>query len=159
MPRERLWQVLATKGVTGYILACLQSIYDQDQACVLTPEGLTDSFRCTKGVKQGCPASPLLFGPYIDALETLLQAASQEIDAPTLLHALVAILLFADDIALLSYSPEGLQKQLDILQDFCFSNGLTVNVSKTKVVIFERKQASAPPFTYQGEAIERVQSF
>ena len=38
--------------------------------------------------------------------------------------------MFADDIALLSYSPEGLQKQLDILQDFCGDFGLIVNMEK-----------------------------
>ena len=159
VPRQQLWQVLASKGITGDILACLQSMYDKDEACVLTGEGLTDSFRCTTGVKQGCPASPLLFGLYIDDIEALLKEARDDIDAPTLAQQLVAILLFADDIALLSHSPEGLQRQLNILQGFCNRCGLTVNVAKTKVVVFERKQSQSPVFLYNGQAIKQADFF
>jgi hypothetical protein len=32
-------------------------------------KGVTFSFRCQQGVKQGCPFNPLLFGLYLDALE------------------------------------------------------------------------------------------
>ena len=159
IPRHCLWQVLKSKGITGDILSCLKSAYDKDEACVLTGGGLTDSFRCTMGVKQGCPASPLLFGLYIDNIEALLREAKDDIDSPTLLARIVAILLFADDIALLSYSPKGLQKQLDILQAFCKDHGLTVNVSKTQVVVFERKRSKSPVFTYNGDSIEQVESF
>ncbi|KAK9800203.1 hypothetical protein WJX73_008932 [Symbiochloris irregularis] len=40
--------------------------------------GLTDTFRCTAGVKQGCPASPLLFGLFLDDLEAKLQAETDQ---------------------------------------------------------------------------------
>ena len=161
VPRQRLWEVLASLGVKGDILACIQSIYEQDEACVLTRAGLTEAFRCTAGVKQGCPASPLLFGLYIDELETQLRADIDRIDAPSLVDTLVAILLFADDIALMSYSPAGLQHQLSILAKFCADRGLNVNVSKTKVVVFEPRRTECPPFIYdhEGQTIERVEIF
>ena len=159
VPRQRLWEVLASLGVQGDILACIRSIYEQDEACVLTRAGLTEAFRCTAGVKQGCPASPLLFGLYIDELEALLRADSDCIDAPRLLDTLVAILLFADDIALMSYSPAGLQHQLSILAKFCADRGLNVNVNKTKIVVFEPKRSECPPFTFEAQVIERVEVF
>ena len=130
-----------------------------DEAFVLTQEGLTEAFKCTTGVKQGCPASPLLFGLYIDAVEELLKKDVDTIDAPTLGSMLVAILLFADDIGLFSYSPQGLQKQLDNLWAFCHERGLKVNVAKTKIVVFEARQSSSPAFFYDGQIIERVQMF
>ena len=123
--------------------------------------GPTDSFWCTVGYKQGCPARPLLLGPYIDALkvlEALLREAKGNTDAPSLLHVLVAVPMVADDMALLSYSPERLQQQLDILQQHCPDYGLTVNVENTKMLIFCSKQASAPAFTCRGDAIKRVDS-
>ncbi len=93
VPRQRLWEILSSIGVQGDILACLRSIYAQDEACVLTQAGLTDTFRCTAGVKQGCPANPLLFGLFLDDLEAKLKAESESIDAPSLLSTIVAILL------------------------------------------------------------------
>jgi hypothetical protein len=36
---------------------------------------------------------------------------------------------------------------------------LVINVSKTKVVVFEKCHSAAPEFTYRGTTIERVQSF
>ena len=156
VPRQRLWEVLATLGIQGDILACLKSIYEQDEASVLTQAGLTEAFRCTAGVIQGCPASPLLFGLFIDELEAQLKAGSDLSDAPELLGTLIAILLFADDIALMSHSPSGLQHQLSVLAEFCTDRGLTVNVSKTKVVVFEPKRTDCQAFTFQGQVIERV---
>ena len=70
----------------------------------------SDLFDCGVGVKQGCPISPLLFSLHLDDLETLLQEASDETDCPRLAELLIAILLFADDIVLFSYSSKGLQR-------------------------------------------------
>jgi hypothetical protein len=58
------------------------------------------------GVKQGCPLSPL-FGLYVDGLENnLLETA--RIDAPELGGILALILMYADDLILMSTSPERL---------------------------------------------------
>jgi hypothetical protein len=77
-------------------------------------KGVTSSFRCQQGVKQGCPLSPLLFGLYLDALKGRLD--SRECDAPTLANVHVWLLFFVDDLVLTSESEVGLQQQLDALQ-------------------------------------------
>ena len=94
----------------------------------------------------------------IDELETLLEEASEETDCPRLAEPLIAILLFADDIALFSYSSKGLQRQLDILQAFCAERGLKVDVQKTKTMVFEHQKSQTPPFTYAGNEIEQVEN-
>ena len=48
----------------------------------------------------------------------------------------VRILLYADDIVLLSESEHDLQRHLNALDDFCTQRGLVVNLGKTKVLIF-----------------------
>ena len=50
---------------------------------------------------------------------------------PLLLRALVPLLLYADDLILMSTTAAGLQKQLDALASFCKSRELTVNLNKT----------------------------
>ena len=60
------------------------------------------------GVKQGCPLSPTLFVLYVDGLEKhVLETAG--VDAPELDSILAPLLLHADDLTLMSTSPEGLQ--------------------------------------------------
>lgn len=181
IPRERMWEVLHELGLQGDVIAALKSMYAQDEACVLTQQGLTKLFKCTIGVKQGCPASPLLFGLYIDELEKLLLTAANQpsypshqhaggggpgvtpglncIDAPKLMEVLVPLLLFADDLALFSLSHSGLQAQLDVLEAFCQSRGLKVNVDKTKVIVFSHRHTACPPLVFEGEEIARVDAF
>jgi hypothetical protein len=108
VPRDLLWQVLEGLGISGRILECLRSMYRQDQACLHHPkEGLTPTFLCRIRVKQGCPLSPLLFGLFIDGLEKQLNAL--EGDAPPMLGQLaVRLLLYADDLTLMSHTPVGL---------------------------------------------------
>ena len=68
-----------------------------------------------------------------------LQSHNQ--DDPKLLDTKVPILLYiyvytyADDIVLLSQSPSGLQKRLNVLQLSCAEKLLSVNMSETQVVI------------------------
>ncbi len=140
VPRDLLWQVQEGLGISGRILECLRSMYHQDQACLHHPEeGFTPTFFCRIGVKQGCLLSPLLLGLFIDGLEKRLNAL--EGDAPPMLGQLaIRLLLYADDLTLMSHTPTGLQKQLDVLQAFCCEHQLTMNVKKTKVVVFEARK-------------------
>ena len=101
----------------------------------------------------------MLFSLYLDELESLLEEASEETDCPRLAEILIAILHFADDIALFSYSQKGLQRQLDILHAFCSARGLKVNVQKTKTMVFEHQKSQTSPFTYAGRKIEQVEEF
>jgi len=132
-------------------------MYAKDTVRINHPsEGVTFSFRCQQGVKQGCPLSPLLFGLYLDALEGCLDG--RECDALALANVHVRLLLFVDDLALMSELEVGLQQQLNTLLQFCAKRGFIVNVKKTKVMVFN----SANPcqkFVFEGDVIERVQTF
>jgi hypothetical protein len=155
--REALWQVLAGLGVKGGLLRCLQTMYAKDTIHINHPsKGVTSNFRCQQGVKQGCPFSPLLFRLYLDALEGCLDG--KECNAPTLAHVHVWLLLFTDDLALTLESEVGLQQQLDALQQFYAERGLTVNVKKTKVMVFNSVDP-CQKFVFKGDINERVQTF
>jgi hypothetical protein len=125
-----------------------------------TTHGMSDFIRSTIGVKQGFPLSPTLFGIYIDELETFLHEHIQDNDGYILHQVLISILLFADDVVLLSSSPEGLQRQLDALSLFCDLRQLMVNLGKTKVMIFNGlKKTSNFHFLFRGEEIEITSTY
>jgi hypothetical protein len=99
-----------------------------------------------------------LFGLFIDGLKKWPNAL--EGDTPPILGQLaIRLLLYADDLALMSHIHAGLQKQLDVLQAFCCERQLTVNVKKTKVVVFKARKSMCQAFQYEGEVIEQLNSF
>ena len=68
------------------------------------------------GVRKGCPPSPTLFGIFFDSLDGQLQAESAAAGVEGR-GARVPGLFYADDIALLSPSAQGLQQLLDGLKN------------------------------------------
>jgi hypothetical protein len=89
-------------------------MYAKDTVRINHPsEGVTSSFMCQQGVKQGCPLNPLLFGLYLDALEGRLD--NRKCDAPALANMHVWLLLFIDDLILTLESKVGLWQQLNAL--------------------------------------------
>ena len=58
----------------------------------------------------------------------------------TLANHKVQLLLFTDDVVLLADSIKELQELIDRLAEYCKTWKLNINVDKTKVVIFNRKQ-------------------
>ena len=95
---------------------------------------------------------------YIDQLEHHLQSHDQ--DAPKLLDTKVPILLYADDVVLLSQSPSGLQKRLNVLQLFCAEKLLTVNMSRTQVAIFNNfRHSHSDSFLYSHQQLQIVEQY
>ena len=144
-------------GVSGRILTIITSIYAQGSAAVKTSAGVSEIFTCLLGVKQGRPLSPTLFGLYVDGPEKRLLQTSG-IYALELTGDLVPLLLYADDLVLMSTSKEGLQRQVDALADFCAGQQLEVNFGKTKDVMLEARRSDCTLFVFQGRVVSMLRS-
>ncbi|KAE9406920.1 hypothetical protein BT96DRAFT_954712 [Gymnopus androsaceus JB14] len=59
----------------------------------------------------------------------------------------------ADDVAIWSTSPEGLQLKLDCFFRWCQCNSMTISVKKTKWMLFGRFSGTVPVFTVDGVPI------
>ncbi len=84
---------------------------------------------CNKGVRQGCPVSPILFALYTSDL------MKEYGHGVMLANRKLPGLMFADDIALLADTPVNLQSALDKLHIYCEKWALKVNKKKTKVMV------------------------
>ncbi|KAI2656568.1 hypothetical protein H4Q32_029770 [Labeo rohita] len=51
----------------------------------------------------------------------------------------IKFLLYADDLVLLSSTPQGLQQHLDLLENYCQNWALAVNLKKTNIMVFQKK--------------------
>ena len=135
--RSLLWQTLRNVGIKGKLFQALQSMYISVKACVRCKSTRSEYMNCTIGLKQGCLASPILFSFFINELDTVMNNSGV---TGIQLHpdiTQIILLMFADDLALISDTVVGLQRQLNILYNFCDTNKLKVNETKTKVVVFK----------------------
>ena len=135
--RDLLMQCMADSGVGGHMLAALLAMYWHAPMRTKVGQRLGAEFTSTRGVKQGDPLSPLLFGIFIDRIEKWLAESCPQCGVRVdQFAAMLQALLFADDLALLAYSPDELQQLLAALRAFCEQYGLEVNVEKSFVVVF-----------------------
>ena len=89
------------------------------------------------GTEQGHPMSPELFKCYINDLSQELNDLDN-IAVPTLDGLKVSHLLWADDLILMALNRSDLQALLNILLQHCLNWGLSVNISKTAVMVFNK---------------------
>ncbi len=70
------------------------------------------------------------------------------------------MLLYVDDTILVSSSQDELQCSLNALYDYCGRSKLTINISKTKVVIFSKgKLHNIPTFPFCNEIIDVQENY
>ena len=157
--RDILWYKLIKQGVRGKMLDIMMSMYSIVKSQVKHNSTISDAFISNIGVRQGECLSPFLFSIYLNDLEE--EITSNGANGVDIGMMKLFLLLYADDIVLFANTPDELQHLLDILKDYCARNRLTVNTSKTKVVIF-RKGGRIPTdltFKYYGDVIEIVSKF
>ena len=120
---------------------------------------MSDNFKISLRVKQSDPPSPFFFNIYMDELCTNLLEI--ETEAPIINDDKVPSLFWADDLLLISKSKQGLQKQIEIVDQYCFDWKLTLNVEKTKTVIFSKAAATFKneQIQYRGKSIKIVKHF
>ena len=108
-----LWFKLAACGIQGKMMSIIQTMYKNLECSVRINGRLTDWFSQTAGVRQGDTLAPTLFAIFINDLVPEINNLGKGIQlTPDLM---VSILLYADDIILISDTPDGLQTMLDTL--------------------------------------------
>ena len=134
--RVNLWHVLKKRGIHGKMYNAITSIYHVVKARVRAGGELSDAFMCPLGLKQGEVCSPVLFSLFINELASeIISKGKHGVQLiPDLFEIL--ILMFADDVVLISDSITGLQKQLNVLYETALSLGLVVNLEKSNIIVF-----------------------
>ena len=97
---EGLFYKMEENGFSGKMVDLIRDIYRKTKCSVRINDCITDYFNYTRGVRQGCPLSPILFN------------------------------LYADDLIIISETKEGLQTQLNKLNTYCLKWKLEVNIKK-----------------------------
>ena len=139
VPRHLLWHIMQQIGVHPRFLGAVQSMY-RHVACRVSIGGVLGScFESCKGVKQGCPLSPTLFGVFIDRFYFMLMHQTGGNVGPALRSGKrVPSLFYADDGTLLSTNPDDMHRLCACLDVFCRRSHMRLNLGpgKTEMMIF-----------------------
>ena len=94
-------------GVSETIVGLLRKLYTDQQAAMKVDGVLTEWFDINKGVRQGCLVSPLCFNLYS---EEVMRRSAEELQTVgvKINGRFLNNLRYADDILLVSTTPEGL---------------------------------------------------
>ena len=134
---KELLDKLVSFGINGDYLRIISSLYSKVKSCVRGADGLTDLFSCSRGVRQGCLLSPLLFALYLNDLDNCIRESSTGVAVG---NERIHTLLYADDLVLMAKDPVDLQSQLDALAKFAGSIEMEMNMDKTKIMILRNKK-------------------
>ena len=164
--RAGLWKKLIDSNIKGKCFNVIYSMYQGIKSCVSVNGELSTFFQCSTGVRQGENISPFLFSIYLNDLEDHLRF--DHINGIKLvlhtdevfLFLKIFVLLYADDTALLAESREDLQTALDSFEQYCRMWKLTVNIEKTKIIVFGRGKIKTDlAFHLNNQNIEIVKHF
>lgn len=131
---EHIICALKQRGMDGHMVELIKDSYVGCTTRVKCRSTETKEIEMKVGVKQGDPMSPLLFNLALDPLIHTLEVAGFGV---TWNEECIATLAFADDLVLLSGSPEHMEEQLKLLEQFCASTGLAVQPKKCHGFIIE----------------------
>jgi hypothetical protein len=148
--RWALWKVLELYGVHAKLIALLQDLHVGTQAAVRMDGVVGPWFEVSSGVRQGCVIAPLLFNVFMDFV--VKQALSRMPPGCGVQMCLrkgggvpeacdgtpferIVMLLYADDMVLLSHDPQQLVTMLHVMDDVALEYGMCINASKTEVMV------------------------
>ena len=112
-------------------------MYSNSKARIKLLNKMSDVMDILTGTEQGHPMSPELFKCYLLDLSTELDSLTN-LNIPELNGIKLSHLLWADDLVLLALDGPSLQRLIEAVHDYCSQWGLTVNIAKTEVMVFNK---------------------
>ena len=141
---EYMYQVLEQKGLPTTFNSIIRSIYDASTTRLDMKNELSSCIDIKKGMKQGCPLSPLLFNISIDPL---IRRLNERTDLGYKVgEDAFTVQAYADDIILISSKEEHLNQLVQIVQEFTKISG--TKLAPHKCVAYTYAMTSSQTRTY-----------
>ena len=113
-------------GVKSKLFKVIKSMYSSFKSCVKTDESsITEMFSCNKRIRQGDGLSPVLFSLFMNDLPQYFR--DDHCPGAIIGSHSLNFLMYADDWLVLSPSPEGLQKSINVTKNHAEKWRLKVN--------------------------------
>ncbi|OMJ22903.1 putative RNA-directed DNA polymerase from transposon BS [Smittium culicis] len=152
VPHEALLRKIKTAGIGGKLYRVIEALYRSPKMCVRVGDRLSKTVDYNCGVRQGCPASPMLFDIYINDLLDGIKG----VKIPGIEECIPG-LLFADDAVVLAESPAELQIALEKLT--AWSQKWEMQINQDKCGIMGINSSTGMLFTIMGKPITQVKEY
>ena len=142
--------------ISGLFYKNIKSMYQSVSYVVKVHGGYLDPIASKVGLKPGGVLGPILFNIFVDDLKVVF---NDSCDTVLIFEITLSHLLYADDLALLSTSAQGLNNCLSKLSGFCDTWKLKLNDAKRKILVFnpQGRLCKSNKFTYNDSVLEIVQ--
>ena len=154
--RSLLNESLKTIGLTEHMCEVIGNVYENTWNCVQIGAHQSRWFATKAGVKQGDPLSPTLFSVFINSL---LEELNDTCSGLVVNGINVSVLAYADDIVIVARSEQYLQALLDKLDTWCGNWKMSVNMSKTKIIVFNKQGSKTCCLRLHGSTVEVVKCY
>lgn len=134
-------------------------MYSNVKSCVRVDGFYSEEFKCSTGLMRGEVLSPILFSLYVNDFEMeFLNNGNIPVEVKDLS---LFLLMYADDMILFSESIEGLQNMLNNLFTYTQKWNLTVNINKTKIIVFRNggRVKDDEVWHFNGDIVQLVDEF
>lgn len=125
--RWTLNKVLYNIGLPSDFIELMVDINTNIQATVETDFGQTEKFTISRGLRQGCPLSPLLFCLIIEPLIKWLKSGDEGYTFHSNPQISLSVLAYMDDLVIISKNREELNQLLSKLETFCNTYGMKIS--------------------------------
>ena len=132
----KLFALLLKRDIPAIILRVVLDLYTRQSVAASWNGCTSNPFSVTNGVRQGGVLSPIFFNVYMDELIDKLKMndVGRHIG-----RQFTGAFCYADDLTLLSPTIRGLQKMLNVCDDFANEYSVKFNARKTVCMCFSRK--------------------
>jgi hypothetical protein len=157
--RVKMFECMRERGISEWLVRKVEEIYARTRNKVKVGEKEGEWFETTKGVRQGCPLSPLLFTIYVADVDEMLKKA--QAGGVVVGREKVWSLAFADDMVIVAKSEREMKEMMRNLEKYVRKKKLEVNVEKTKMMVFNKRKRKNEESEWKWEEskIERVSEF
>ena len=149
--RVALFKVLRLYGVHPKLVTLMEDLHSGTDALIKLADKRSNDVHVQSGVRQGCVLAPSIFNVFMDFVvrKTLgslppdcearwiwrSSSLGAEMSSEVVITDMsLPLLMYADDLTLMSNSPDGLKEMLLTMDAMAIKYGLRINASKTKVM-------------------------
>lgn len=132
---EYLFRILQQFGFGDNFIKWLKILYKDSKSQVKCNGFITETFKLTRSIRQGCPLSALLYSLVAEALGLAITEEKEIRGIDTEENReLQKVYQYADDTTIIVQDVASVVKAMDIIEKYCKGSGAKINKQKTVIM-------------------------